>query len=128
MSAAVNGGVLTYMSFPTTSSGAPEPIYMTFGGTSVASPLFAGVVALADQIAGHPLGLINPRMYLLEHAPPPLSGIVDITNGNNTFEQFNEEGAVVHEIPGYNAVRGYDMASGLGTVDALPFAHALGGR
>jgi hypothetical protein len=38
--------------------------------------------ALADQVAGHPLGLINPTLYALSarHAP----GIVDVTSGNNT--------------------------------------------
>ena len=35
------------------------------GGTSVASPLFAGVVARADQTAGRPLGFLNPAMYSL---------------------------------------------------------------
>ncbi|HLY51217.1 MAG TPA: S53 family peptidase [Solirubrobacteraceae bacterium] len=33
------------------------------GGTSVASPLFAGVVARADEAAGKPLGLLNPALY-----------------------------------------------------------------
>jgi len=33
------------------------------GGTSVASPLLAGVVARADQAAGHSLGLLNPKLY-----------------------------------------------------------------
>lgn len=51
-------------------------------GTSEAAPLFAGIVALADQVAGHSLGLINPALYRLgsEHAP----GIVPIDTGNNT--------------------------------------------
>ncbi len=35
------------------------------GGTSVASPLFAGVIARADQTAGHPLGFVNPALYSL---------------------------------------------------------------
>lgn len=51
-------------------------------GTSEAAPLFAGVVAMADQLAGHSLGLVNPALYRLgaEHAP----GIVPVTSGNNT--------------------------------------------
>ena len=51
-------------------------------GTSEATPEFAGIVALADQVAGHPLGLINPALYTLslERAP----GIADVTRGNNT--------------------------------------------
>jgi subtilase family serine protease len=35
------------------------------GGTSLASPLFAGLIANADQIAGHPLGFLNPAIYAL---------------------------------------------------------------
>jgi subtilase family serine protease len=127
MSAAVNGGVLIYTSYPTTVPGEPAPnTFSSWGGTSVATPLFAGVVAIADQIAGHSLGEINPRMYLLEHSPD--NGIVDITKGNNAFSDFNEEGNLLFTIPGYEAVPGYDMASGLGTVNAFAFTHALAGR
>jgi subtilase family serine protease len=35
------------------------------GGTSVASPLFAGVVARADEMAGRSLGFLNPALYSL---------------------------------------------------------------
>lgn len=127
MSAAVNGGVLVYTSYPTTVPGEPAPnTFSLVGGTSEATPLFAGIVAIADQIAGHPLGLINPSMYLLEHLPH--SGIVDITKGNNSFSDFNEAGETLFSIPGYEARPGYDMASGLGTVEALAFTRALAGR
>ena len=40
------------------------------GGTSVSSPLFAGVVAVADQLAGTPLGLVDPTMYGLAATAP----------------------------------------------------------
>jgi subtilase family serine protease len=127
MSAAVNGGVLIYTSYPTTVPGEPAPNTFSFwGGTSVATPLFAGVVAIADEIAGHPLGPINPRLYLLAHAP--YSGITNITKGNNTFTDFDEEGNPLFTIPGFEAHPGYNMATGLGSVDALLFAHALAGR
>jgi subtilase family serine protease len=51
-------------------------------GTSEAAPLFAGVVALADQMAGRDLGLVNPALYRLgqEH----YAGIVPIDQGENT--------------------------------------------
>ncbi len=35
------------------------------GGTSVASPLFAGLIARADEAAGRPLGFVNPLLYAL---------------------------------------------------------------
>ena len=33
------------------------------GGTSLSSPLFAGVMALADDLLGHHHGFINPTLY-----------------------------------------------------------------
>ena len=89
-----------------------------FGGTSEATPIFSGIVALADQVAGHRLGLINPALYLLgalsEHGDSH-TGIVDITAGNNSFAG----------VTGYAAAPGYDLASGWGTVDAAKFVPAL---
>ena len=90
-------------------------------GTSEASPLFAGVVALTAQVAGHPLGLINPALYemLASHDP----GLVDVTSGNNTvgFTQ----GGKVHTIQGFSAGTGYDLASGVGTMYAPDFVPEL---
>jgi subtilase family serine protease len=96
-------------------------------GTSEATPLFAGIVALADQEAGHSLGLINPDLYamLANHAP----GLVDVTQGNNTvsFWQNNK----LYKVWGYRAGPGYDLVSGVGTVNAALFvpelAQAAGG-
>jgi subtilase family serine protease len=116
MSAACNGSVDIYSTF----GGAPSGWTPTCG-TSEATPLFAGIVALADQMAGHPLGLINPALYQLsaEHAP----GIVDVTSGTNTvsFRQGGRE----HTVPGFRAGSGYDLASGVGTVNALYFVPEL---
>ena len=121
LSAAVDGGVLVYLSFP-----GLDPGYYIVGGTSEASPLFSGVVAIADQIAGHRLGWINPRLYGI--GTNANKGIVDVTIGDNTFTLLDDNGDPVFTVPGYQAGRGYDMASGLGTVDALRFTHALAGR
>ena len=77
MSAACSGLVNVYMSF-----GGVAPGWYLVCGTSEASPLFAGIVALADQVAGHSLGLINPALYALSAAHAP--GLVDVTEGNNT--------------------------------------------
>jgi subtilase family serine protease len=90
-----------------------------------ASPLFAGVVAIADQIAGHRLGWINPRLY--DIGTRANKGIVDVTIGDNTFTLLDDNGDPVFTVPGFKAVPGSDMASGLGTVDGLRFVHALAG-
>jgi subtilase family serine protease len=127
MSAAVDGGVLVLTGYKTTVPGEPAPNTLSIvGGTSEASPLFSGIVALSDQIAGHPLGDINQKLYELES--DPMSGIVDVTEGNNTFTLLGEEGSHLLTIKGFTAKPGYDMASGLGTVNGFLFAHALGGH
>jgi subtilase family serine protease len=100
------------------------PGYYIFGGTSEASPEFAGVVAIADQYAHRRLGLLNPALYALarHHA----AGIVDITAGNNTVT-FTQNGHTF-TVPGFQAVPGYDLASGVGTVDAAKLVRELGRR
>jgi subtilase family serine protease len=119
MSAACSGFVNTYSSFP-----GPPAGWGQVCGTSEASPLFAGVVALADQVAGHPLGAINPRLYqlLAAHAP----GVVDVTKGNNTVAF--TQGGKLHTVHGFKAGPGYDLASGIGTVNAALFVSELAGK
>jgi subtilase family serine protease len=90
-------------------------------GTSEATPLLAGIIALADQVAGHPLGPINA--YLYEMAAAKDRGIVDITHGNNTVT-FEQNGVNV-TVQGWQAVPGYDLASGVGTVSARWFVPEL---
>ncbi|MFH7336117.1 S8 family serine peptidase [Streptomyces sp. KHY 26] len=109
MSAAVNGGAWVYSSYDPTAVG-----WNVYGGTSESSPLFAGVVALADQVAGHRLGNINAALYSL--AKHRGTGVVDVNDGTD-----NSYGGVT----GYKAVDGYDMATGVGTPDAPSFVKAL---
>jgi subtilase family serine protease len=117
MSGACNGGAIMYQSFK---GGGPPGFYVVCG-TSESSPLFSGIVAIADQYAGHDLGLLNPALYAMSAAGAP--GIVDIVNGNNTVT-FTQNGTV-HTIQGFDAVSGYDLASGVGTVDAAKFVPEL---
>jgi subtilase family serine protease len=108
----------------------PVDIYQSFSGgggwqiicgTSEATPLFAGVIALAAQVAGHSLGPINAALYKMASARK--SGIVDITRGNNTVT-FQQNGAT-HTVHGWHAVPGYDLSAGLGTIKASVFVPRL---
>jgi subtilase family serine protease len=119
MSAAVDGGAIMYVGSDA-NGGAPGGFTFS-GGTSEASPSFAGVVAIADQLAGHPLGLLNPAIYKLsaEHAP----GIVDITDGTNTVTF--PQGGKNHTVIGWDAQVGYDLASGVGGIDGALFVPEL---
>jgi subtilase family serine protease len=117
MSGACNGAAVMYQSFP---GGGPPGFYIVCG-TSEATPLFSGMMAVADQYAGHDLGVINPALYELSQAGAP--GIVDVTSGNNTVT-FPQKGAE-HTVVGFQALPGYDLASGVGTVDAAKFVPEL---
>lgn len=118
MSAAVDGAALVYLGFP----GIGPGLYLV-GGTSEATPEFAGVVAIADQAAGHSLGLLNDALYTLGEAGAP--GLPDITTGNNTVS-FVQDGSQ-YTVDGWVAGPGYDLASGLGTVNAADLVAELAG-
>jgi len=86
-------------------NGAP----LTVAGTSAAAPSFAGILALIDQKTGSPQGNINPALYALAAQP---GNFHDITSGNNS----------VPGVPGYTATTGYDLATGLGSINAEQLA------
>ncbi|MFL5661888.1 MAG: protease pro-enzyme activation domain-containing protein, partial [Ktedonobacteraceae bacterium] len=71
------------------------------GGTSLASPIMAGIMALADQAAGHPHGFANPVFYSLSGS----ASFRDIVNPASTV-------AVVRT----NYVNGVDATAGLSHV------------
>ncbi|GAA3077964.1 hypothetical protein GCM10020000_74530 [Streptomyces olivoverticillatus] len=113
MAAAVDGGAWMYSSYDPTATG-----WDVTGGTSEASPLFSGIVALADQAADHRVGNINDALYTLSarSSYDRRTGIVDVNDGTNNSYQ---------GVTGYTAVNGYDMATGVGTLDASRFVPAL---
>jgi len=116
MSAACNGSVDTYGTFGGQAAG-----WTPTCGTSEATPLFAGIVALADQMAGHSLGLVNPALYTL--AAEGAAGIVPVTSGGNTVSFV--QGGSKHMVRGFTAAKGYDLATGIGTVNAAFFVPEL---
>jgi uncharacterized membrane protein len=86
------------------------------GGTSAASPSFAGLMSLVVQNAGARQGNANPAFYSLASLQQLAGGAAvfhDITGGNNT----------VPGVSGFNAGTGYDRASGLGSIDANLLVH-----
>jgi subtilase family serine protease len=120
MSAACNGAVNVYTSYIPGDAG-----WGLTCGTSEATPEFAAIVALADQVAGHWLGWINPTLYqlLAEKAP----GLVDVTSGNNTVSFYQGTATKPHVVTGYQARKGYDLVTGVGTVNASKFVYELAG-
>jgi uncharacterized protein (TIGR03437 family) len=89
-----------------------------YGGTSVPTPTFAGLVALLNQQLGSGgVGNINPNMYALAQSNPAI--FHDITTGNNivTIPCPRRELNCTANPVGYYAGLGYDQTTGLGSVD-----------
>jgi subtilase family serine protease len=78
------------------------------GNTNV--PIWTALGAIANQMAGHPLGFINPGLYKLANSATYPQDFYDITEGNNTNLQAN--------VKGYSAAQGWDPVTGLGTPNA----------
>ena len=129
MSAAVNGAVDYYDTTDPSVAG-----WGIVAGTSEASPLFSGIVALADQAAGHSLGYLNPALYAMAQRGAP-DGIVPISQGGNSYTfciaahvKTNSSCASSSDlvsVPGFSADGSYNDATGWGTVDAASFVPAL---
>ncbi len=122
MNGACSSPVFTYQSFP--QKGTPAGWYPACG-TSEATPEFAGIVALADQVAGHALGVINPALYRLSAANAP--GIVPVTSGNSTVTFVQGKPAKTYTIKGFTARAGYSLVDGVGTVNAWYLVYELAG-
>ena len=119
-------------------SSAVDTNFSLEGGTSVASPVFAGIVALLNQFLGSSgQGNINPTLY--ELAAKPNSVFHHITSGDSdVYCQANTpagqpadvicpSGAVAgFEASNADATTGYNLVAGLGSVDADHLALALG--
>ncbi|HMH05738.1 MAG TPA: protease pro-enzyme activation domain-containing protein [Terriglobales bacterium] len=88
------------------------------GGTSVASPAFAGIVAILNQATqSSGLGNINPTLYSLAVSTP--TAFHDITTGDNIVPcTTGSTGCPSSHTIGYSAGAGYDLVTGLGSVNA----------
>lgn len=106
--AGVYTAVLVYHSY----SGAGG--YYFTGGTSAGAPQWAGIIALANQSAGHPLGFVNQAMYNVAKTSYA-SAFHDVTNGSNNLGS----------LPGISAGAGYDNPTGLGSPNVANLIPAL---
>ncbi|HEX6484912.1 MAG TPA: S53 family peptidase [Ktedonobacteraceae bacterium] len=82
------------------------------GGTSASAPLWAAILAIGDQMAGRPLGFINPTLYKLATSSSYTQDFHDITAGNNSA---SANGTYVQ---GYSATQSWDPITGLGSPNA----------
>jgi subtilase family serine protease len=112
-------GALVYLSLPPDGEGglncpsgsACSTGWYDIGGTSLSCPQWAGLVAIADQVNGGGLGLINPALYTIGADPARYAAdFYDVASGNTN--------QAVDSVPGYPATAGWDAVTGLGTPNA----------
>jgi len=87
--------------------------WSTVGGTSASSPTFAGVAAYLNDLSyrkkNKPLGFLNPLLYQMFEATP--DAFTDVISGDN---KCTESGCFA-SCKGYQAAKGWDPVTGLGT-------------
>jgi hypothetical protein len=108
LTAALHDGYLVCLYGSCTGGG---DYFYTAGGTSLSSPSAAAIMALVNQkMGGQPQGVANYVFYRLASTP----GVYhDITKGDNKVPDTTGQFTV-----GYDAGPGYDLATGLGSLDA----------
>jgi subtilase family serine protease len=112
--ASITHGILTWLDVPGDYTG-----WVTFGGTSVGTPGWAAILAIAGQKAGHNLGFANLALYLIGlNKKTYAADFHDITSGNNS---------VVEDVSvtGYNAGSGWDATTGFGSPAASQLVNDL---
>jgi subtilase family serine protease len=106
-------------------------LYMV-GGTSASSPAFAGLMAIVDQYSGGRNGNPNTRFYSL--AAQASAAYHDVTTGTIAVPcaggspGCSTGTGTVGKMNGYSAGAGYDLATGLGSVNAYTLAYNWGAR
>jgi subtilase family serine protease len=109
----------------------PEGGWQTFGGTSAATPLYAGGVLLADGYqeahGAPPLGFLNPLVYEVgrenKAGKGPGNVLYDVTRGNNDLGSLTAADAGGGKPLGCcSANVGYDSASGWGSLQMTGLA------
>ena len=105
-----------------------NPNFYIFGGTSVASPVEAGIIAEIDAVLNHynrsNLGYLNPLIYSLANKQvAPMSytaytGYVPTGNYNSTLPTLPFYNVMYGRNHVYNATYGYNLVTGWGSIDA----------
>jgi subtilase family serine protease len=90
----------------------------TVNGTSLPTPIFAGIVALINQRLNTPQGNVNPGLYKLAQTEP--AAFHDVATGGNWMPcQTGTTDCPHGGLLGYSAGQGYDLVTGLGSIDAF---------
>lgn len=129
ISMTANGGSMTYRNIPDVAL-TGDNVFVAYGngqttvvgGTSCATPLWAGLTAIINQQAVSmgraSVGFLNPALYALGKSAAYGSAFHDITTGNNTSSDSPNQ---------FDATTGYDLCTGWGTPAGQALVNALAG-
>lgn len=103
------------------------------GGTSIAAPIWAAIIAIANQArraAGlSRVGFVNPLLYQLQNATPAPFRQITIGAADVAMTVVNRHGqAVTYDLPGYECRDGWDPITGLGVPNVTNLIEHLRGR
>jgi subtilase family serine protease len=93
-------------------TGGGKYVVRNSGGTSTSAPIWAGIIALADQYAGRHLGFVNAGIYRIGRSSQYHQAFHDVTTGDNSVS-FPPKTVI-----GYQAHPGWDAVTGWGSPDA----------
>jgi pseudomonalisin len=100
--------------------------FSVFGGTSAGAPTFAGIIAIANQALGTSgLGNVNPTLYAL--AASNATAFHDVQKGDINVPCTKGTPSCPANSPfhfGFSTTANYDLATGLGSVDANELINA----
>ncbi len=128
-------GLLNFNSAGVVTGYIEEPV----GGTSLASPLVAGLVADAEQYQ-HPFGFLNPALYKLAgtsglHDPTPITSATPARYkgvacdaamcGVQTLTTFDDQSFSMLGYTGQVTRKGYDTMTGVGTPNGQSFVYDM---
>ena len=108
--------------------------FVSFSGTSAAAPSMAGIAALLNTKLGKAQGNINPLLYKLATSNPSAfhdvtvatSGVTGCTTTTPSMCNNSTPGptSLTGGVAGYAVTAGYDLATGLGSLDVSNFLAA----
>lgn len=108
-----------------------------FSGTSAAAPAMAGVAALLNSRLGSAQGDLNPMLYRLAASTPSVfhdvtvatSGVASCTSATPSMcnNSTPGESSLTGGLAGYLVGKGYDQATGLGSLDVANLLTAAAG-
>lgn len=127
--------VICEADFPGSTGSCSTSNFVGVGGTSASTPSFAGIMALVNQKTAARQGNANYILYKLAASTP--NAFHDVVTGtiampcakgtlNCTVNTGSDQFGVLSAsgVPAYNAAAGYDLATGLGTIDAANLVNA----